>query len=208
MHSNIVVVSVTCSTGPALFPGWCLSFGLCVVHPAIPQASIPPPPVDERLAWLSSRHPVVRRLVLRYILFAVRGTDFLRVKQLLSVIWYVDTSKQTEESVEAATAAATRLAEAVTLENATQQKLQKLQSKKEEDESEEIKVLQSALKAAKQDVASALAAVPYSRPADLQVALMSDIVLHRSFFEDLAKEAGLLAGSRDDTSAAVVLLVR
>jgi hypothetical protein len=46
-------------------------------------------PLDERLAWMAARHPVVRRLVLHYALFAIRCRDLHRTRQLLDHVWFV-----------------------------------------------------------------------------------------------------------------------
>ena len=45
------------------------------------KQSVAPPPLDERLAWLASRHPVIRRLMLWCVFVTGRG-----IKSAFSVI--------------------------------------------------------------------------------------------------------------------------
>jgi len=155
------------------------------------RKTVPPPTLDERLAWLIARHPVVRRLALRYVVFAVRNNDLPRVQQLLDIIWFVDTTHPSEDETKRAVSNASKVAHL----NAAADGAVSSGAPPE---------TVTALKAAAD---AAIAELAYARPSDMETGLMPDIVLQNVFFDDLSKAVGQLAGSREDEPASLVLYI-
>ena len=122
----------------------------------------------------------------------MRHDDLPRLRQLVDCVWFVDVSTPSDQTVQAEKIAAAKAA----LANRAADAAARADGASAGGS--------STVASAQATAADAMAALPYARPMDLPMTVMPDLVLQRTFFADLAKDAGLVSGSRDDDSAALV----